>query len=404
MVSMLLPRRLVARLSPRWAARLDQPGYLLLPLRLFLGVTFCVAGLQKLASPAYFDRTNPASVYAQMHALEGSSPIGPLVSLSLHAPTAVGLAIALGELAIGIGTLLGLLSRVAAIGGAVLALSFFLTVSWNTTPYYYGSDIVFLFAWSVLIAFGSGDVLSLDAWLRNRARRRVGLPAEPRAVAIDAGRLRQLCGRGAKCGLDAASGECGRLLGCPVFAPAPPLPPARADELDRRTLLTTGAAVAGVGAAAAAVAAVTAGVGRLANNSTSPSFAAAPPQRAGHSTHRRSRRRTPSSGPTSTPASSGTAIASASAVPVGHGKPFRDPRNRQPAWLVHLSPAHFAAFSAICTHAGCTVGFDAAANEFICPCHGGTYDAATGRVTGGPPPAPLSPIPVHVSNGEVFTA
>lgn len=401
---MALPRRLAGRLDPRRPARLDRPGYLLLPLRLFLGVTFSFAGLQKLANPAYLDRASPASVYAQMHALQGRSPIEPLIALSLHVPTVVGLAIAFGELAVGVGTLLGLLSRVAAAGGALLALSFFLTVSWNTTPYYYGSDIVFLFAWTVLIGFGSGDVLSLDVWLRNRARRGAGLPPEAAAISVDATRLRQLCGRGSTCGLDVTSGECGRVRGCPVFAPAAALSPATAGELDRRTLLKSGAAVAGVSVAAIGIAAVTAAVGRLAHHTTASPVAAppaAPPTRAPRPSAVPSAAR---SAGQSKSASLGVAIASASAVPVGHGKPFLDPGTRQPAWLVHLSPSQFAAFSAVCTHAGCTVGFDAASNEFICPCHGGSYDAATGRVLGGPPPAPLAKIPIHVSNGEVYTA
>ena len=79
---MALPRVCARRVGPVWAARLENPGYLLLPLRLFLGITFCYAGLQKLANPAYLDSSNPASVYAQMRALQGRSPIGPLVSLS----------------------------------------------------------------------------------------------------------------------------------------------------------------------------------------------------------------------------------------------------------------------------------------------------------------------------------
>jgi Rieske Fe-S protein len=42
--------------------------------------------------------------------------------------------------------------------------------------------------------------------------------------------------------------------------------------------------------------------------------------------------------------------------------------------------------------------------QLVCPCHGGTYDAKTGRVLGGPPPTPLPKIAVHVRNGEVTTA
>lgn len=97
----------------------------------------------------------------------------------------------------------------------------------------------------------------------------------------------------------------------------------------------------------------------------------------------------------------GTALVKTSALPVGQGGKFHDPASGKPAWLVHASARHFVAFSAVCTHAGCTVNFNPSTMEFVCPCHGGTYDAKTGHVLGGPPPAPLAVIPVHVVNGEV---
>src|SRR5207249_4474711 len=92
--------------------RLDRPGWLLLPLRAFLGVTFCYAGLQKLANPGYLDPNDPASVASQMSLLRHGTPIGPLLGLAAHVPTPVGLLIAAGELAVGVGTLLGLRARV----------------------------------------------------------------------------------------------------------------------------------------------------------------------------------------------------------------------------------------------------------------------------------------------------
>src|SRR5947199_24599 len=57
---------------------------------------------------------------------------------------------------------------VAAAGGLVLALMLFLTVSFHASPYYTGSDIVFVFAWTPLLLAGAGDVLSVDGVLRRR--------------------------------------------------------------------------------------------------------------------------------------------------------------------------------------------------------------------------------------------
>jgi Rieske Fe-S protein len=53
------------------------------------------------------------------------------------------------------------------------------------------------------------------------------------------------------------------------------------------------------------------------------------------------------------------------------------------------------ALSATCTHLGCQVRWEKEKERFLCPCHGGTYDAQ-GRVVGGPPPRPLDGIDVRV--------
>src|SRR5215475_11237715 len=47
----------------------------LLPLRAFLGFTFCFAGLQKLANPLFFEAGNPASIQAQLAGAARRSPI-----------------------------------------------------------------------------------------------------------------------------------------------------------------------------------------------------------------------------------------------------------------------------------------------------------------------------------------
>src|SRR4051812_50203654 len=90
-----------------------------------------------------------------MLSLQHQSPIGWMLGLSAHAPVLVGVSIALGELAVGLATLVGLWVRVAAVGGLLLSLTFFLTVSFHTRPYYYGSDIVFVFAWTAPLLAGA---------------------------------------------------------------------------------------------------------------------------------------------------------------------------------------------------------------------------------------------------------
>ncbi|MEY9877677.1 thiosulfate dehydrogenase [quinone] large subunit [Streptacidiphilus sp. MAP12-33] len=145
--------------------------YALLPLRVFLGVTFIYAALFKFTDPHYLHGlSDPSSFAAMTQGLKDVSPIGPLLSLALKAPTAFAVVFALGELAVGIGTLVGLLGRVAALGGALLNLSLFLTVSWQTYPYFLGNDLIYLMAWLPLVLAGT-PYLSLDAWLLSRRTR-----------------------------------------------------------------------------------------------------------------------------------------------------------------------------------------------------------------------------------------
>jgi thiosulfate dehydrogenase [quinone] large subunit len=159
--------------SVRWARfRTDAPPqtpiWTLLPLRVFLGGTLLYAGLSKIFDIQYLDDTSPLGVQAQMLHAAQSSPIGPLVSLTAEHPTITGLTIAFGEVAVGLGTLLGLFTRIAALGGVLLALSFFLTVSWTTRPYYFGADIVFAAAWTPLLIAGDAGLLSITAAIRRR--------------------------------------------------------------------------------------------------------------------------------------------------------------------------------------------------------------------------------------------
>jgi thiosulfate dehydrogenase [quinone] large subunit len=309
----------------------------LVPLRLFLGATFTFAGLQKLANPDYLNGKSPLSVQATIHALQHQSPIGFLLAASAHAPSFVGVLIALGELAVGLATLLGLWVRLTAIGGILLAASFFLTVSWHTRPYYYGSDIVFMAAWTVPLLRAGWDGPTLDAWISRRA-------------ATD---------------------------------PDPA----------RRALVLGGASAGVLAVASGGLAAIVAVVGRALHTSSSstasPATPAPDPTANATAKPTESRRAKPT----------GRVIAAASAVPVGSAVQFQD-NNNAPGWLVHERNGDFRAFSAICTHAGCTVGYDTSAG-FVCPCHGGTYDASTGAVTAGPPPAPLPAIRVTVADGSV---
>ncbi|WP_435345884.1 ubiquinol-cytochrome c reductase iron-sulfur subunit [Haloarchaeobius sp. HRN-SO-5] len=64
----------------------------------------------------------------------------------------------------------------------------------------------------------------------------------------------------------------------------------------------------------------------------------------------------------------------------------------------------YAAYSKVCTHAGCMVS-DRDGNTVVCPCHSGRFDPLSGaRVTGGPPPRPLPQLPVTLSSEGYLVA
>jgi cytochrome b6-f complex iron-sulfur subunit len=58
------------------------------------------------------------------------------------------------------------------------------------------------------------------------------------------------------------------------------------------------------------------------------------------------------------------------------------------------------AINAVCTHLGCVVPWNKAANKYMCPCHGSQYDK-TGKVVRGPAPLSLALAHVNDDGGKV---
>ncbi|GAB2915356.1 QcrA and Rieske domain-containing protein [Streptomyces mayteni] len=97
-------------------------------------------------------------------------------------------------------------------------------------------------------------------------------------------------------------------------------------------------------------------------------------------------------------AGGGTPIAAVADVPVGEAIPTTTP-DGQEAMLFRADETTVACFSAICTHAGCSVQSEGA--ELRCPCHQSVFDAATGEVLGGPAPDPLPAIGVRIDGDQI---
>lgn len=73
------------------------------------------------------------------------------------------------------------------------------------------------------------------------------------------------------------------------------------------------------------------------------------------------------------------------------------------AVIVVRERSGFLAFSAVCTHLGCLVKWDADSKKFLCPCHAAVFDG-NGKVVSGPPPAPLEAYVVKEIGDKVYVA
>ncbi len=392
---------------------------MLLPLRAFLGCTFIYAGLQKLADPNFFRRAAADSIQSQLEAAAHSSPIGSLLGPVQHVAVVVGLVVALGELVVGIATLLGLWSRLAAAVGLLLAFGFLLAVSWHSRPYYLGPDIVFCFAWTPLV-LGKPGPWSVDRWLGTRARTEERL-FDTNLVGVAFGTVQQICGHYDLGRCHARGGAVCEPAPCPVLGPRGARPRRLDMDLERRELLARARLAGLVALPIMVTGGLAAVIGRALNHGSSgtPTPTLGGPAASSHSStarrpatsqvgssaSTRAGQTPPPSSPATSPPSStgrGIAIGSASAIPVGGAATFTDPTSGGAAFVVQPRAGQFKAFSAICTHQGCTVGYSRSGNQFSCPCHGATFDAATGSVLRGPAQDPLPAINVSVRSGQVY--
>ena len=75
----------------------------------------------------------------------------------------------------------------------------------------------------------------------------------------------------------------------------------------------------------------------------------------------------------------------------------------QPVLVIRTADGEFRAFSALCTHLQCIVGYSPERNRIECPCHQGVY-SVDGQNLSGPPPRPLDEYVVSISDGAVIVS
>jgi thiosulfate dehydrogenase [quinone] large subunit len=347
----------------------------LLPLRFFFGLTFVYAGLDKLLDPAFLDAAAPASIVAQLQGFTHASPLAPLVRVVEPFAIPLGLLIALAEIAIGLGALSGLAFRLAAVGGALLSILFWLTASWTTTPYYFGADLPYALGWLALAIGGTGDLLvphqvrelgriPLDAWDRARLYRTGGRGAvQQPEVSADRRLLLQV---GVLAGLSLA-----------VASAAVPL------RLLRRVTSDDAGSADAISGGDPSTAPAAAGTG---TGGTPTAPATAP-------------------GASSAPfAPAGLTVASTATVDQQGAVRIRIPADApsplpagDPGIIVRLQDGSYACYDAVCTHQGCRVGWDAQDAVMLCPCHGAAFDPNDhGAVLAGPTRQPLPELPIVI--------
>jgi thiosulfate dehydrogenase [quinone] large subunit len=352
------------------------PGAALLPLRLFLGVTFVYAGYQKLSDPGFLHAGSPTYIGTQLHAFAHGTPGGFLLRwFALPAPTLAGVGVALVEIMIGLLVTVGLVTRLAATAGLALNLVLFLTASWNTTPYFLGSDIVFVFAWLPFVLVGAE-----------------GQPALDHRLAVYSASSRARAGR---------SGSQARSAAMRVYGDSGPTPTATREQVLRRALAATGVAALAVGGLATLM---RGGYGR-------PSSALA--AQGGSTSHSSQHHHHHSSASSSSTHTGSSTNSSASSVPSdavklgpssdlkrGQAASYSDPGDGSPDVVIRQSSGELTALSAVCTHAGCRVGYES--GVLVCPCHGSQFNATTGAVLQGPAATPLAQKRVLERGGEIY--
>jgi Rieske Fe-S protein len=73
----------------------------------------------------------------------------------------------------------------------------------------------------------------------------------------------------------------------------------------------------------------------------------------------------------------------------------------KPVLLIRTPDDKLKAFSAVCTHLGCTVQYRNDMGLIWCACHNGKYDL-NGRNVSGPPPKPLEEYRVIQKGDDIF--
>jgi len=74
---------------------------------------------------------------------------------------------------------------------------------------------------------------------------------------------------------------------------------------------------------------------------------------------------------------------------------------KQTVWVTRDAAGQIRVLSGVCPHLGCTVPWNAAEKQFVCPCHKGFF-RPDGALISGPPPRGLDPLPTKFEDGQLW--
>lgn len=76
----------------------------------------------------------------------------------------------------------------------------------------------------------------------------------------------------------------------------------------------------------------------------------------------------------------------------------------KPGIIIRRPDGSVHALTATCQHLGCTVDYSKEEDKIACACHGGRYDASTGKNISGPPPAPLTQLKLEEKDDGFYVS
>ena len=141
-------------------------------LRLWLGLTWIYGGWVKANDPGFLTPGAQTYIGNEIQGFAVNSPLSTLLGKSLEHATAIGWLTLLGEFATGVATLFFIMPRFAALVGFATSIGLWLTVTFNVSPYFLGSDTAYAVLWGAyfLILNGNNKRISIDINRRGAMR------------------------------------------------------------------------------------------------------------------------------------------------------------------------------------------------------------------------------------------